>query len=128
MSSLLRIIFISNFLRPPDRINQNHTLCWRRHVSNFVTSSWKHMFMLSLSVFSKSLYISTKSRFNHLNNMKKFRYGQPMKHTSGKQMLHLLWGDIKLSLLRVDKFCEASFCRVEDCLLDVLKDKNVDHC
>ena len=78
-----------SFLRPTDRINQNHTLCWRRHVSNFVTSSWKHMFMLSLSVFSKSLYISTKSKFNHLNNMKKFRYGQPMKHTSGKQMLHL---------------------------------------
>ena len=78
--------------------------------------------------------------------MKKFRQGQPMKHASGKQRLHLrllkkttdlkqnfldilycmfTLGDIKLSLLRVGKFCKASFCRVEDRLLLVLKDKNV---
>ena len=83
-----------SFLWPSGRINQNHTLCWRRHVSNFVTSSWKHMFLLLLSsAFSKFLYLSTKCIFNHLDDVKKFRKGQPMQHASGKQRLHLRVAD-----------------------------------
>ena len=83
-----------SFLWPSGRINPNHTLCWRRHVSNFVTSSWKHMFLLLLSSgFSKFLYLSTKCIFNHLDDVKKFRKGQPMQHASGKQRLHLRVAD-----------------------------------
>ena len=91
------------------------------------------MFLLLLSsAFSKFLYLSTKCIFNHLDDVKKFRKGQPMKHASGKQWLHLrvqilrkvlvnVLEGVKYSQLRVSKFCEASFCRVEDRLLLVLK-------